>query len=318
MKAGVASRTALGVARRRASHQVLDQPVVFDDPLAGRIVGGVYSGFAFADARMLTAQGSRSLRAFVAARSRYAEDELRVFLARGVRQYVVLGAGLDTFAYRNPYVLALQVFEVDHPDTQAWKRERLRAAEIAIPDSLRFVPVNFETQDLRQVLGETAGFQLSLPAFFSMLGVTPYLTREALRETLGFIAAMAVGSGIVFDYAVPAASLNVLEKIGLRMLSARVAMVGEAFRLFLAPQEVSRLLRELGFSRMEDLGQEEINARYFARRTDGLRIGGAMGRLVSASVGPDPGIVEVPVAEVEQFDNVEHALAGSVEAGPGG
>ena len=314
MKAGVASRTALGVARRRAAHQLLDQPVVFEDPLAGRIVGGIAS----AGKRVLPVRGSRSLRAFVAARSRYAEDELGAFFARGVRQYVVLGAGLDTFAYRNPYATALQVFEVDHPDTQVWKRKRLRVAKIAIPDSMRFVPVNFEKQDLRQVLETAAGFDVSLPAFFSMLEVTPYLTREALRKTLRCIGSMPVGSGVVFDYAVPAASLSVLDRIGLRMLSARVAMAGEALRLFLDPREVSGMLCDLGFSPLEDLGQEEMNARYFSRRIDGLQVGGALGRILNASVGPNAGLVIVPVAEVEQFNDVEHALAGSVKTRAGG
>jgi methyltransferase (TIGR00027 family) len=278
MKAGVASRTALGVARRRAAHQVLDIPVIFEDPLAETIISGMEN------VPSRESRGSRLLRAFVAARSRYAEDELALFFKRGIRQYVVLGAGLDTFAYRNPYAPALNVFEVDYPDTQFWKRERLEAAGIAIPDSLRFVSVNFEKQDLAEELKNAPGFNPALPAFFSLLGVTPYLTREALLATLQVIAAMPPGSGVVFDYAVPAVCLNPLERLALSILSAKVAQIGEAFRLFLEPHELSAIMRQLGFTSIEDLGQHEINARYFHNRRDGLRIGGAVGRLLRATI----------------------------------
>ena len=282
-----ASATALGVAKRRAAHQLLDHPVVFLDPLAEKILLGIDGLSLPTSAAAPDARGSRFLRAFVAARSRYTEDELSTFFARGCRQYVVLGAGLDTFAYRNPYTPALKVFEVDHPDTQAWKIERLHTAGILIPGSLTFVPVNFETEDLAQVLHASPAFNSALPAFFSLLGVTPYLTRDALLKTLAIIAAMPAGSGVVFDYAVPAASLPLFDRIALSLLSARVARLGEAFHLFLAPQELSGILRELGFVCVQDLGQQEINSRYFQNRQDGLRIGGAIGRLARAIVGPD-------------------------------
>src|SRR5271163_1639382 len=175
MQEGKFSRTARRVAIRRAAHQLLDHPMVLDDPLALRIIGSEAAeslrsnpkedhGFA------------RAFRAFMAARSRYAEDELACAVEHEVRQYVVLGAGLDTFAYRNPH-LGLRIFEVDHPATQAWKREQLQAARIAIPTSLTFVPIDFERQTLAAGL-EQAGFDAGAAAFFSWLGVTPYLTRE--------------------------------------------------------------------------------------------------------------------------------------------
>ena len=266
----------MGVATRRAVHQRLDHPIVFRDPLAEKIVG---------DGDRTSRSDSRLLRAFVAARSRFAEDELAAFHARGIRQYVILGAGLDTFAYRNSYSPALQVFEVDHPATQAWKIEKLHNAGIAIPESMRFVPVNFETQEMAQALADTPGFDAAKPVFFSLLGVTPYLTREALLATLRVIAAMAAGSGVVFDYALPAASLNLRDRIGLKLLSAKVARIGEVFRLFLEAREIFGVLGELGFTGIEDLGEQEINARYFQGRSDGLRIRGAMGRMLSAAVG---------------------------------
>ncbi len=276
MNAGVASRTALGVARERAAHQALDQPVIFYDPLALRIAA--CPGNA--------SRGSRALRAFVAARSRYAEDQVSAFFAQGVRQYVVLGAGLDTFAYRNPYAPALRVFEVDYPDTQAWKMERLKLAGIEIPHSVSFVPVNFEEQELSKQLACSPAFDPSGRAIFSLLGVTPYLTKSAFLETLRVIASMPEGSGVVLDYGIPAACLTLTDRVRRQALAARVAMAGESFRLFLLPREISGILHDLGFTRIEDLGPEEINLRYFANRRDGLRIGGASARLLSATVGP--------------------------------
>ncbi len=286
MRAGAASRTAYGVALRRAAHQILDRPPILEDPVATKIVG-YRAAPALSDTgemARVTGRGSRQLRAFVAARSRYAEDELAASFADGLRQYVVLGAGLDTFAYRNPYSGELRVWEVDHPDTQAWKKECLRAAEIATPESVTFLAVDFERQRLATVLEDAAGFDTTMPSFFSLLGVTPYLTREALMMTLGTVALMPAGSSIVFDYAVPALSLKLVDRIALKLLSARVAAAGESFRLFLEPKTLAAGLHKLGFSRVEDLGQQEINSRYFQCRTDGLRIRSAIGRLVSARV----------------------------------
>lgn len=285
MNPGVPSRTALGVARRRAAHQLFDFPLIFRDPLAQRIVADLEPVCSF-KTRHPGSRSSRPLPAFIAARSRYTEDQLALFFTRGVRQYVVLGAGLDTFAYRNPYAPELRVFEVDHPATQAWKVERLHAAGIAVPDSLQLIPVDFEHQRLAEVLQTRAGFDIARPAFFSLLGVTSYLTRDALEATLATLASMPTRSGVVFDYAVPAESLSLWDRIGLAGLSARVAQIGEAFRLFFEPEEFSRLLRDLGFAGLEDLGREEINARYFQHRSDGFQIRSAAGRILRATIAP--------------------------------
>src|SRR5580704_4643658 len=154
MRSDAPSRTAQRVAMRRAAHQLLDNPIVFEDPLAVAIAEG--DPEPSADAPL---PYSRALRAFLVVRSRYGEDQLARAVARGVRQYVVLGAGLDTFAYRNPFQSSgLHVFEVDHPATQAWKREQLRSAGIAVPQSLTFVPVDFERQVLPDELRQ-AGFR---------------------------------------------------------------------------------------------------------------------------------------------------------------
>jgi methyltransferase (TIGR00027 family) len=274
------SKTAFRVALRRAVHQVLDDPRVFEDPLALAIVGADAEGLRSDE----KSQGriSRVMRAFMASRSRYAEDGLAAAFREGTRQYVVLGAGLDTFAYRNPFP-GLRVFEVDHPATQGWKRRRLEAAGIVIPESMTFAPVDFESQTLAEGLAR-AGFQVDQKTFFSWLGVVPYLTRSAAMETLRFVASLPPGSEIVFDYALPPESLDPVRRQALEALAARVAASGEPFQTFFDPAELEAELRRMGFAAFEDLGGEEINERYFSGRSDGLRVGGGIGRLMKARV----------------------------------
>jgi methyltransferase (TIGR00027 family) len=272
------SRTAQRVAMRRAAHQLLDDPKVFDDPLAVAIAGA--ESEPPTDAQQPYA---RSLRAFLVVRSRYAEDQLARAVERGIRQYVVLGAGLDTFAYRNPYrSFGLRVFEVDHPATQEWKRAQLRAAGIAIPEQMTFAAVDFERQSLEDGLLQ-AGFSKQQPALFSWLGVTPYLSRPAFDATMGFIARRPAGSGVVFDYAVERSLLSPMQRLALDALAARVARAGEPFQLFFHPAALASDLARLGFRNIEDLNCDQINARYFAGRADGLAVSGA-GRLLYAQV----------------------------------
>ena len=197
---------------------------------------------------------------------------------RGVTQYVLLGAGLDTFAHRNPYP-SLRVFEVDHPATQQWKRELLPASHLPAPANLTYVPVDFERQSLPAQL-RAAGFDSSAPTFFAWLGVVPYLTREAFRATLAFIASQPPSTGVVFDYAQPREALPPREQLAFDSLASRVHLAGEAFQLFFTPAKVAAELA--AFYDLEDLGSPEINERYFANRTDGLRVMGTAGRLVSA------------------------------------
>ena len=274
------SRTALGVARRRAVHQLLDKPKVFDDPLAIMILA-VPAAELTSDTRN-NHPISRGLRAFVTARSRYAEDQLARSVGEGVRQYVLLGAGLDTFAYRNPFAeVGLRVFEVDHPSTQQWKREQIQAAGIQIPASTVFAPVNFERQALADGL-QAVGFDTLQPAFFAWLGVVPYLTEEAFRATVSYIAAMPAGSGVVFDYGLAESELGLREKLARDFLSNRVALAGEPFRLFFKPSDLAAQLRELGFSHIEDMDGDAINQRYFGDRSDGLQLAGASAHLLCA------------------------------------
>jgi methyltransferase (TIGR00027 family) len=191
-----------------------------------------------------------------------------------VKQYVVLGAGLDTFAYRSER-RELRIFEVDHPATQGWKRERLASAGIGIPETLTYAPVDFERETLHDGL-KRAGLDFDKPAFFAWLGVVPYLSREAIDATLGFVAHhMKQGSEILFDYAEPMEGRDAMQSTALAELARRVAEIGEPLRSFFKPDELRRDLRALGFSAVEDADAAALNAKYFRKRNDGLALGGA-------------------------------------------
>jgi len=267
------------VALRRAAHQLFDSPKVLEDPLAVRIVGRE----AAASLSGLTDRLSppaRYMRAFMAVRARYAEDELALAVRRGVTQLVILGAGLDTFAYRNPFP-NLRVFEVDHPATQEWKRQRLHTENIAIPDSVTYAAVDFDSQTLADGL-RAANFQSGQPAFFSWLGVTMYLDNQTVLDTLRFIHTMHAANGVVFDYTVPRHLLNTMGKLVFDAITRRVAAAGEPFRSFFVPAELDAALQQIGYRHVEDMDSPAINARYFADRTDNLKVAGAMGRLCHA------------------------------------
>ena len=278
MDEALPSRTALRVALRRAAHQLYDSPVVFHDPIAVPILGKTYAEELERARFHLEKPFSLAMRAFLVARSRFAEEKLAHATARGVKQYVLLGAGLDTFAYRNNHA-DLRVFEVDHPATQTWKRELLARSQIAIPASLTFVPVDFEVQSLAEQL-RMQGFDSSAPAYFAWLGVVPYLTLTAFRSTLAYIAERPPGSGVTFDYGQPRTAMPRLERIAHDALAARVGQIGEPFQLFFTPLDISGELSS--FRSIEDLGSAEMTARYFAGRSDGLRVRGQSARFASA------------------------------------
>lgn len=274
------SRTAQGAAMHRAAHQLLDIPPVFADPLAVAVIG--------AEAAAMLREGSwegangSGLRAFIAARSRLAEDTLKDALGRGVRQYVLLGAGLDTFAYRSGEE-GVRVFEIDHPATQAWKRARLAEAGIGIPGHVIFAPVDFETETLAEGLA-LAQFDFAKPAVFAWLGVTPYLSEETVLSTLHFIASnMQPESAIVFDYAEPRENHEPEQRESFNAMAERVAALGEPFLSFFEPARLAQALQTMGFSRAEDFDTETLNARYFEGRGDGLKLRGR-GHLMIARI----------------------------------
>lgn len=250
------SRTALRVARLRALHQFSPQAELFRDPYALAILGEAAPDIAELEQED---EHSRRMRLFVAARARLAEDWLATAVRRGVRQIVVLGAGLDTFSLRNPHP-GVTVFEVDHPATQAWKRQRIAEAGLAEPSGASFVPVNFERQRLPEELA-AAGLNPAEPSFFIWLGVVPYLTREAIFATLSYIARVP-GSEVVFDYGEPAESRDTAGQAALAFYAARVAAIGEPWISFFIPSELAKSLAGLGFDEIEDLKSGDIAARF--------------------------------------------------------
>lgn len=273
------SRTALGVAIRRASHQLYDSPpLVLNDPIAVPILGERYRPALEEAAASLDERFSVSLRAWLVARSRLAEDNLAQAVGNGVRQYVLLGAGLDTFAHRNPHP-GLHVFEVDHPATQQWKRELILSNGLPEPACLHYVSVDFEHQDLAQQLA-IGGLDFAAPTVFAWLGVVMYLTRPAFRKTLDLIGRFPEGSGVIFDYALPRHALAQHELETRDALSARVQSIGEPFQLFFTPEEMKMELAQ--FQRVEDLDARGLNARYFANRKDRLNLVGRSANIVSA------------------------------------
>jgi methyltransferase (TIGR00027 family) len=273
---------------RRAAHQLYDDaPLVFADPLAVRVLPpGALAELGEREAMERTQPFARGMRAFLCARSRFAEDALEQAVAKGVRQYLVLGAGLDTFGARAALPECsihpeLHIFEVDHPATQAWKRTCLERGGVHVPDTVTFVPVDFEREGLMARLA-ASGFDTGAPAFCSWLGVVPYLTREAVVGTLRALGSLPAGSGVALDYAVARESLPPTQQAAFDWLAERVARAGEPFRLGFEPAELRQLLHQCGFARVEDLDGEAIAAGYFAGRADGLTVRGGMGRLACA------------------------------------
>jgi methyltransferase (TIGR00027 family) len=253
------SRTALSVAAHRAAHQVLEEGRIFADPLALAILGA-QGERAVGISR--DNPSTRGMRLFVAARARVAETFLAAAVeTRDVGQLVVLGAGLDTFAYRNPFAGRLRVFEVDHPATQAWKRRRLAETRIPVPGDLAFVAVDFERDRPIERL-QAAGFDTARRSSFCWLGVVPYLTTPAIEETLAAIAGLPGGAEVVFDYPDPVETLSPEAQAAHRARAARVAALGEPFLSCFEPSELHGRLRRLGFTAIEDLGPRALARRF--------------------------------------------------------
>jgi methyltransferase (TIGR00027 family) len=281
---GEPSRTARRVATLRAVHQIRETPKVLDDPLAVRIMGADIEKKIRDNPRRYENLLDRPLRAALVSRARFAEEALAAAIGRGTDQMVILGAGLDTFAYRSPLAPKLaRIFEVDFPATQEWKRKRLAAAGIAIPANLAFAPIDF-TSDTLQAGLERAGVDLARPAFFSWLGVTYYLERDTVLATFDTIGRLPAGTEIVFDYSESVSGQPLPVRLVFRFLSWRVARMGEPWKSHFSPAEMRAELGARGFGDIEDLDADAINARWFAGRTDGLAMRGLV-HFVRAGVG---------------------------------
>jgi len=252
------SRTAIMIARQRAAHQVLDYGSILHDPFAMRILREDEKDvLQFASGHPLASIG----RLFTAARSRIAEDALSKAVESGIRQIVILGAGLDTFALRNPHgARQIRIYEVDHPATQAGKRQRLAEAQIALPQWLIFVPVDFERDDMGEKL-VAAGFQQNSPAFFTWLGVVPYLTQDAIGRTLDYMSSIQ-NSEVVFDYMEPpegfSEELRQLERERTEQLKKMDEPLGSRFE----SAGIAAILRSHGFCTIEDISFQEITSRF--------------------------------------------------------
>jgi methyltransferase (TIGR00027 family) len=267
MQAGRPSRTALGAAMHRAVHQMMENGVIFADPYALQILDEEARAGLPAFASDVS---QRSMRLFIAARSRFSEEAMTACIARGARQIVILGAGLDTFSLRNPHA-GVTVYEIDYPATQAWKRERLAQAGVALPPSLTFAPIDFERQSLAEVLA-AAGFRDDRPAYFQWLGVTPYLTREAITATLDFIAGIDRAE-VAFDYAEPFENYPQARRAPLIAVAEIAAARGEPWLSLFDPADMAALMRARGFAEFEDVTRAELARRYYGDLGEGLRDG---------------------------------------------
>ncbi|MBJ8343867.1 SAM-dependent methyltransferase [Antrihabitans sp. YC2-6] len=265
------SRTALATAYARAYHQIADRPRILTDPLAARLLGVTVAeltelgrpaedrpGSNVGEGILRLGVSDRPRRLFFAARARFAEDRVAAAVAAGMRQAVLLGAGLDTFAYRNSHP-DLHVFEVDHPATQAWKHQRLAASGIDLPERLTFVPVDFETDTLATRL-EAAGFSRTDPAVFVWLGVVFYLTPDAASTTLEYVAGQSEGVEVIFDYLQPGDTEA--DRAQMRTRANRAAAVGEPWFSYFTPDDIAAQLRALGFTDVEDHSAADLVAEY--------------------------------------------------------
>ncbi len=259
MKHGQASRTALGAAGHRAAHQALDGGIIFYDSLALAILGDD------ADAAIALAKERperRALRFFVAMRSRFAEDSAARAIEEGVRQILVLGAGLDTFAYRVEGRDGLRVFELDHPATQRDKRRRLEEAGITEPAHVAYLAHDFERGSMTAALA-AGGLDPRKRTFALWLGVTPYLTEEVFYGSLGALARFPCGMELVFDYVNPPEAVEEARARDFhRAMAEQVAASGEPFRGYLATPELHARARALGFVEIEDLDRAALAVRY--------------------------------------------------------
>lgn len=254
------SRTAQATAWLRAAHQVLDAPPrILDDPLALRLLGASAEQRIRESAARYAAPAAQALRAHVVLRARFAEERLAAAVRRGVTQYVLLGAGHDTFALRQPdWAAPLRIVEVDHPGTQGLKRSYLAAAGLALPANAAFAQVDFEREALHEGLSRQ-GVALDAPTFFSWLGVTMYLNEAAIDAALASIMRFPPGSEVVLTFLQPAAEAAA-------DLAGQVAELGEPFVSRFTPQAMADKLRAAGFGTVGLLDADEAAARYFAGR----------------------------------------------------
>ncbi len=262
--------TAVRVALWRALHVMVDpQPHVFEDEVGLKLVAPEDGWRERPD---MHPQGTSKFRASILARARFVEDLLEEECAQGVKQYVILGAGLDTFAQRKPELASkFQVFEVDKPETQEWKKKRLRETGYSIPEWLHFVPTNFESRTSWWDQLIAAGFDSNAPAIVTSMGVSMYLTLDAIKDTLSQAAKLAPDSKFIMTFMLPLDMVAPEDKPGYEMSLKGAQRSGTPFISFFSPDEMLRLALEAGFKEAEYLSTSDLTPRYFAGRSDGLK-----------------------------------------------
>ena len=259
------NQTALTAAAARAGHLIVDtEPHIFVDNLAETLLGPQAREFIDYHRQHGTHIVLANARAQVVCRASYTESVVAQAIARGVTQYVILGAGLDSFAYRSPLAARIRVFEVDYPETQAWKRSRLDAAGITVSDGITFAAVDLETGALADVL-RTTGFDANRPAVVSWLGVTMYLTETAIAETLGVIGRFAPGTEIVADYMLPPDLRDEAGQTYVDLVAPMMAERGEPWLTYLSPDDATKLLARAGFGDARHLRQRDFDATLWQR-----------------------------------------------------
>jgi methyltransferase (TIGR00027 family) len=266
----VPDNTAVRVALWRAMHVEVDAPPhVLEDEIGLQLVAPKHD---WRDRRDMHPIGTAPFRAAIVARARFVEDLVAEQADRGVTQYVILGAGLDTFAQRRPEVaFRLRVFEIDRPDLVAWKRRRLIELGFGIPEWLRLVPVDFEAGGSWWEQLGAAGFDPGRPAVVVSTGVSVYLTREVNVDTLRQLAELAPGSTVAMTFILRSELLDPADRSGLAMAEQGARAAGTPFVSFYAPEEMLAVAREAGFDDMRHVAGTTLAERYFAGRTDGLR-----------------------------------------------
>jgi methyltransferase (TIGR00027 family) len=261
--------TAVRTALWRALHVLADPPPhVFDDTIGLQLAAPEDGWRERPDMSAFT----RPFRASILARARFIEDQVEEQAARGVDQYVILGAGLDTFAQRRPDLASrMQVFEIDQPGPQAWKRRRLVELDFGIPPFLHLVPVDFEAGDSWWERLTAAGFDAARPAVVAAAGVSMYLTRGAIMETLRRGATLAPGSTFAMTFMLPIDMLDAEIRTGVERAAAGAKASGTPFISFFAPAAMLAMARDAGFRQARHVSAASLAERYFANRTDGLR-----------------------------------------------
>lgn len=271
MLPGQPSRTLLRSAIRKAAHQLLDKPPIFSDPIVVGLVPEASEQTILATLDDPGAPDSKLFRFLFAIRSRFAEDRLTQAAARGMRQYVMVGAGLDTFPWRQPnFAKEMQIFAADHPASLAWTQERLREHGLSKPSNLTYVPIDLEDQRLDEQLA-ACGFEQGSTSFCSVLGVTQYLDRDAIDAVLKFASALKKSSEIVFSFAPPDDELDGPDLEAAIHSVARTAALGEPWKSRLRASDLIEQLTSLGFCEVFHLKPEQAQQRYFADRRDMLR-----------------------------------------------